>query len=400
MGRRSLLAPAAFSVAIAVALSINGFASAGSVTGTPVIVPWSYQAVAAGAAYTPSQAVAQADRFAVIAANENAYGTAAPSMLTSNPSLRLLAYVNGAYAQSNQGSTYPATWYLHTSSGAQVRSVGYGNYLMDVTNQGWINAVIARCQQTMLKAHYIGCYLDMLGTASITQGYTNGQPIDPVTHAPFSSPTWLGATSALARRVKTTLGAGVPVYGNGLGNGPRYFDTSAPSKQILSGIDGALAESWLRSAPADLSWYPTETNWLANVNMLTDAAAAGKGLLLTTKTWGAGTAAQLAAWHTYAVASYLMTANGKAAFSFLSSPKCDPTAADPLLSSLNLGAPSGAYAKVGGVYQRVFASGLVLVNPTRLTVAVTLHGTYKDTNGAVMTTVTMAPNAAEIFTAA
>jgi Hypothetical glycosyl hydrolase family 15 len=398
MRRRTLIAPAALAAATAVALSLSGLASAGSAAGTPAVVPWSYQATSPGNTYTQAQAVAQANRFAVIAANQNAYGTAAADMLKTNPSLRLLAYVNGAYAQNTQGSAYPASWYLRTASGAQVRSNGYGNYLMNVTNQAWVTTVIQHCQQAMAKTHYVGCFVDMLGTASITDGYTNGAPIDPVTHAVFSSSTWLGATAALARQVKRALGDSL-VYVNGLGNGVRYFNSAAPSKQLLANIDGALAESWLRAAPSALSWYPTESSWLANVNMLTDAGKSGKGLLLTTKTWGSGTASQLAAWHAYAVASYLMAANGNAAFSFLATRTGDPTAADPMVTSLNLGAALGAYAKVGGVYQRSFANGKVLVNSTKVTVTVSLGAKYTDQNGKVMTSVTMAPNAAEILTA-
>jgi len=224
MRRRTMLVSAAYTAVAGLALSLSGLASAGSTAHTPVLVPWSYQAVAPSPGYTLTEAVNQAKGFSVIAANQNAYGASTAAMLAANPNLQLLAYVNGAYAQSTQGSAYPANWYLHSAGGAQVRSVGYGNYLMDVTNPAWISSVIQHCQQAMTKTHYVGCFIDMMGTASITAGYTNALPVDPATHLAFTNGQWLASTSALARQVKSALGASVPVYANGLGNGARYFD--------------------------------------------------------------------------------------------------------------------------------------------------------------------------------
>src|SRR3954467_14443390 len=62
-------------------------------------LPWSYEATTGKTTYTRSQPVAQAKAFDIIAANRNAYKSAVPAMRTANPDLKLLAYVNGAYAQ-------------------------------------------------------------------------------------------------------------------------------------------------------------------------------------------------------------------------------------------------------------------------------------------------------------
>ena len=47
------------------------------------------------------------------------YGTA---MRQANPNVQLYLYVNGELAQSKDCSTFPASWYLYSTSGAKVKS--------------------------------------------------------------------------------------------------------------------------------------------------------------------------------------------------------------------------------------------------------------------------------------
>ena len=55
----------------------------------------------------------------------------AAAMHQANPNLRLFLYVNGMFSQQNQGSTFPAGWYMHAADGTKIQSRGYGNFLMD-----------------------------------------------------------------------------------------------------------------------------------------------------------------------------------------------------------------------------------------------------------------------------
>ncbi|MDX6324714.1 MAG: hypothetical protein QOK15_1068 [Nocardioidaceae bacterium] len=359
-------------------------------------LPWSYQATTGGATYTKTEAVAQAKAFNIIAANRNAYQNAVPAMRTANPDLKLLAYVNGAYAQRSEGTKYPDSWYLRAKDGSKVRSRAYGNFLMRVGLSGWIQDTANRCLSVINHQNYDGCFIDMMGTASIRPVYVNSVPINPKTGKTFTDSEWLTLTSALSAKVQSLVGAGHPVYINGLGSGPRYFTGGAPS---LDGIKGALAESWLRGGEQSLSYYPGEHEWKQNIDMVGSMAARGKVALMTVKTWGSGTDAQLSAWRTYAIASYLMAADGKAQFSFLARKTSDPTKVDPMLAGLQIGQPTAAYAKVGGVYQRPYSNGRVLVNPTGTTQTVQLGHSYKTTSGNWVTSVRLTPNDAEILTA-
>ena len=58
-------------------------------------------------------------------------------MERAHPSLRLLVYMNAAFDQSRDGDAYPNAWYARDADGSKIRSVAFGNWLMDVTEPGW-----------------------------------------------------------------------------------------------------------------------------------------------------------------------------------------------------------------------------------------------------------------------
>src|SRR3954451_1470617 len=62
------------------------------------------------------------------------------------------------------------------------------------------------------------------------------------------------------------------------------------------------------------------------------------------------------------------------------------------------GQPQAAYSDTGGVYQRTFAAGKVLVNPGDTSVTVALGGTYTDLDGQTVSSVTMAPHTGQVVT--
>jgi hypothetical protein len=94
-------------------------------------------------AVTQDQAVADAQNYDVIVANKRVFTPYLAAMHAANPDLKVVAYMNGAYAQKNQGPGttrgYPATWYLKDANGNYITSFSDGNWLMDVTNPGWIS---------------------------------------------------------------------------------------------------------------------------------------------------------------------------------------------------------------------------------------------------------------------
>ena len=131
--------------------------------------------------------------------------------------------------------------------------------------------------------------------------------------------------------------------------------------------------------------------------MLSYVEDQGKPLLTLTKLWVSNTKAQAIQWFQYTLASFLMGAGGMSAF-FFSDGSSESRTTPCSWCSMPLGLPTGAYSKVGGVYQRQFTTGKVLVNPTPATVTVSLGGTFHDAYGHAMTSAKMTPNTGLILT--
>src|SRR5436309_273690 len=115
----------------------------------------------------------------------------APTMHAANPNLRIFIYVNGMFAQQNQGSTFPSAWYMRSADGSKIQSKGWGNFLMDpratasytaggVTYTGWADYVSKTCSTDLRKSGADGCMLDMLGTGPLDPGYNQNNET-PVT---------------------------------------------------------------------------------------------------------------------------------------------------------------------------------------------------------------------------
>ena len=221
---------------------------------------------------TLAEAVEDAALFDLITPLKGSYRKYLPEMKAANPDLVLLTYMNGTLSQSSEGDVYPDDWYLKDAAGNRVISEGWGNYLMDPTSEGWINSRIVQAGDFMEFSGYDGVIMDVMGTAPIGESYTSGVPINPATGQPWNKAEWLNATSALAARVKTAV-APKTVFVNGLGSGPRYFDSEAPSSQLLDGVDGGHAEAFLRNANQPIDRYPNTKNWLNEVEMLVDGAS-------------------------------------------------------------------------------------------------------------------------------
>jgi hypothetical protein len=352
-------------------------------------------AYAIGGRVAGAEAVAQAQRFAVIGALPWTYRDDVAQMKAANPDLILLAYMNATFAQRNEGTRYPSSWYLRDANGRQVRSRNFGNYLMDPTDPAWIGDRVETCRRFLRISHYDGCLLDMLGTAPVHPGYVTAAPIDPSTGRAWSPDAWLRASSALAGAVERGNPEAI-VVGNGLQNGTSFFDRSAPSSVILEGIDGGIAETWLRDASQPITSYPDVAAWRASVDML---SATDADVFVMTKMWTNGTPEQKEAWHRFAYASFLLGDVGHAYFTFSSarSSSLDP---DTLAEATSIGTPIAPLQRTGNVFERPFTDGLVVVNPGAAPTSLRLGGTYRGDDGDVIRSVTLGPHDAAILTRA
>jgi hypothetical protein len=187
------------------------------------------------------------------------------------------------------------------------------------------------------------------------------------------------------------------VIGNGLRDGTAFFDPEAPTSVLLgTGMTGAMAEQWLRGAGDPITAYPGEAAWKQDVDAIAAAGARGTSFLAVTKAWVDATPEEKAAWHLFAVASFLLGDDGTGYLDFTYEPGDAST--DFPLSHLELGAALGPYRKQNSVYQRTFVNGRVLVNPRPGTFTIWLGGTYHTLDGQAVTSVTLAGHTALILT--
>jgi hypothetical protein len=362
---------------------------ASAAAGVPV---WAADFMAGSASPSRARAVAQARHFDVIAALKGTYADHVAAMRAANPDLKLLVYLNGVMAQAGEGTAFPDSWYLRDARGHKVRTKGWGNYLMDPTKTGWVDATAARCRRFLADSGYDGCFLDVLGAAPLSPSYVSARPIDPSTGKVWHKASWLAATGKLAAAVRTNVSP-APVYGNGLANGPAYFSRVSP-RTILSGLDGGMAESFVRDAYAPVHRYRSVTQWRQDANLLRDVAARGDVGLAMTKVWSSATLRQTRAAQRYAMATFLLGYQpGMSYFSFRDDHGLTRWRS---VWGRPIGSPVDGYQQVGETFIRHFTGGVVVVNPTGSTTHVRLGGRRRRARGTV-SRVTVRPHRASIL---
>jgi hypothetical protein len=395
--------PHVFSVSAKTSTTVKGPPSTWNWTvtgaGDGAINPWATQVENARSNFVPvapHQALLDALHFNYIIAHPIAYQGLVAAMKQVNPRLALLAYLSGTFAQFTAGTSYPPSWYEYDANGNKVTN-GYGNYLMNPTTPGWIQDRVATCQAFLAQSGYDGCYLDTLGLVSLGGHFDSGAPINPSTKQIWQPADWIAATATLAGQVRAAMSP-VTVFGNGLSGGPTFYSTTSSSKPLIDAMSGGVAEAWLRGSVVPITAFPSQAAWLQNVQMIGAVEAEQKPLLTLTKVHVPGTQAQLAQWGQYALASFLLGTGGLSAFTWSPGPTVDRMSDYPLYH-LALGAPTGTYTSGGGIFQRAFIDGYVVVNPTANIVAVTLPKPYYGTDGHRVTSVSMGSESGAIFTA-
>jgi hypothetical protein len=323
-----------------------------------------------------------------------------PRMRHANRRLRMFVYVNGMFAQSDQGSAFPNGWYLHDAGGHKITSGTHGNYLMNPFSRkrshgvrGWAAYVTHQCVVKRREARFArGCFLDQMSSAGNT-GFVSARPINPRTHRPFTMRGFMGAVN----RVGNAAARRMPIIGNSYESGARYIKNST-RRVNRSHMRAFEAEHWLGATqPRDAQTLKT---WKQNVQMLMSAQRHHKGVLV-----GFGDmASNLPQWQAYVVASMLLGNNGHVWVHF-DAPGNGPASWQlntPLMRA-HIGRPLRTARKVGGylkhgVYRRAFSKGLVIVNPTSRTVAVHLRRPARLTSGRRVTRVTAAPFSGVVLT--
>jgi Hypothetical glycosyl hydrolase family 15/IPT/TIG domain len=344
------------------------------------------------AAYSQADAVTIAENYDLVAASVKQFtSTTLAAMRAANPNVRVLIYLNGSF-DVHKTQAYPLTEYARDANGNYIKSRQFGNWLMNISDPSWVSQVSGQCTTLLAQAPYDGCFVDMLGDADLGAGYLTSQPINPATGSVWTQEQELTAATAIAQRVTADHPNDI-IMANGLLNGASYFSPTAPTSQLFGGASTALAESWLRAATNAVTSHETPAIWQQEVNMLTNPGGTGDAAAVTTKVWVTATAAQLTAWHRFALASFLLGTTGNTYFSFTGSQS--PTefqtdAANPL-DHTQLGAALGPYAALGKAFGRQYADADVIVNPTTKAVTVAIPAPCLTLDGVLATTSLVMP---------
>jgi hypothetical protein len=378
-------------VIMALAAGMLAVSAAPAVAGSGVPV-WAADFMAGSVTPSRARALSQARHFDMIAALKGTYADHVDAMKKANPDLVLMVYLNGVMAQAGEGSAFPDSWYLRDGRGNKIRTNGWGNYLMDPTKTGWVDATVKRCESFLDYSGYDGCFLDVLGAAPLSPGYVSGLPIDPSTGKVFGKRAWLAATTKLADAVRRKISP-APVYGNGLANGPTYFSKVSP-RTLLGGLDGGMAESFVRDAYAPVGSYRSSGLWRQDANLLRDVASRGDVGLAITKVWSSAGLRQTRAVQRYAMATFLL--GYKPGMSYYSFRDDHGLTRWRSVWGRSIGSPTGAYRKVGDSYVREFSGGVVVVNPTGSKDHVQLGGRYRRA-GSTVSRVTVRAHRASIL---
>ncbi len=340
-----------------------------------------------GGHLTAATAASAARRYRILVAPPTELAPYVKELKAANPQVLLLAYVNGTNQSS--ATAYPPSLYLKDAHGRRVESRDFKSFLMDFTNPLWVKDRAQTCEAAITSAHLDGCHLDVLGTSSLSPGYTTGLPIDPHTNQVFTPSEWLHGTDALAAAVQNLAGKTKVIIGNGLTDGPHFYNVG-PSSILLGGEAGGVAEGWMRSAGSPVDHFPSVSVWKMNVDML-GPGSQGKIIVTITKTWGKGTPALIEQWHQFSFASFLLGDSGRDAYSFF------PTRGASALANnewngFPIGTPAGSYFATGNGFERDFTTGKVLVNPSASVMTVSLGGTYRNLGGNQLTTAILQPD--------
>jgi len=314
--------------------------------------PWSVQYMDGPRPVTLAQALADAKQFNVIAAHATAYAPYVTAMKAVNPNLKLFVYMKGVLTTE---TSFDEALYAHDVNGKRIQGVEFpGTWLLEPTSPRTLKRQLKRATRLLDESGYDGVFLDTMGTAPLTAGYVTSPPVNPGTGKLWTQTDWINTTSALAGQIAAAIGK--PVVGNGLRDGRAYFSLGT-ERLLRTGLNGAMAEGWLRGAGNPITGYPDEATWKLNVDALADAGAHGGSFLAVTKLWVPGTPAQKDAWYTFALGSFLLANDGQA-YQSISYMPGDAAVKRPL-DGLDLGTPAGPYAKVDNVYQRSFSGGRV-----------------------------------------
>jgi hypothetical protein len=310
---------------------------------------------------TRKAALWRASHFDALVAPQGMYSAHIAEMYDLNPELEVGCYNNVMHTFD---ARHPEDWYLHTADGTRVKDGGDWtmNYLMNPLS-GWIDHMISVLQDRLDRSGYNAVYIDGAGLGAL--GVSTAPPIDPRTHAEWTSTDWVTDMIEVTRRIRTAVSA--PLWTNGIGDAKRYYDLG--SSRMVPGSDRGFTEQYTRHSTWRIDQQLTPKEWTRTVSMTQEIGSKYAGI---TKVWVEAAPEEKDRWHRYALTTLLMGAAPRALYYFTAQRAQTVTPFHPYWRiARSLGAPADPtyIVEAGGLARRAFDGGMSLCNPTHDAVA-------------------------------
>ncbi len=325
-------------------------------------------------AYTRAEALALARRFDLVSAMPYGLRDHSAAMRAANPDLTLLAYSNATLASAGTAAGLPETAFAHGPDGERIKANGWDTWLMQPDN-----TQLAHGRRPALPRPLGPRRLRRLPGRHAHAGH-----LCPRLHD--RDPRRPGHRTALHPapvprpddRPRRRPACPQPAPRPGRQHGRERLPLLAcrrPSRPLVASSPSAQMEDFLRGAGDRADAWPSVEDWQEDVAVVTDMESADKVGLFTTKVWSGASATVAAQWQGYAMATFLMGADGHSFFAFTRSR--DRAGASQTNAAYEmpdgLGQPDGAMrALPSGARVRDFAGGRALVNPTGSPVSLTV----------------------------
>jgi hypothetical protein len=334
--------------------------------------------------YTHAEAMSMARRFNLLGAIPVAFQKYVADMKAVNPNLTILSYANATFIASNMTAGIPTSEFAKDIHGNRITSTTFHTILMNPASPGWRKRTTKQCRTLAALGGYDGCLVDLLTMGVFSKDFVTALPVNPHTGKVYTQPQWRRVLERLAHEYVKRDPKQI-IVGNSVGNSFRYFLDAVSSQPLVKRLPGVQMEDFLRGASAgEATDFPTAAHWLQNVQVISSIEDSGRTGLFSTKLWVHPTHAQVRHWQGYAMASFLMAADGHSYFAFTdqrSKAGAMETDLPFTMPKKTLGKPKGAMRHVGHFYIRKFAHGMAIVNPTGSTHRVTLGRKYTDLQG-------------------